>query len=136
MTCPAFPQESSPAMLENEPSLSVSWSTAQSVRLLLLRKKSCVLLLLLVIQHLHLQICFASFSQHSLFSLIADVSASVPQPDTFLHEEPCVLPSFSCPPPTFSYVTNYSDSILISKVYCQYHSGALKTLPEQRCPFV
>lgn len=104
-----------------------------------LRKKSYVLLLSLVMQHLYLQIRFTLFSQHSLFSLISDVSSSVAQPDTFLHEEPCIFPSFSCPPlpsPSFSYVTNYSDSILIYKMYCQYHSGTLKTLPEQRCPFV
>lgn len=62
-------------------------------------KKSYVLLLLLVMHHLKIR--FALFSQHSLFSLISDVSSSVAQPDTFLHEEPCVFPSFSClrPPP-------------------------------------
>lgn len=63
-----------------------------------LRKKSYVLLLSLVMQHLYLQIRFALFSQHSLFSLVSDVSSSVAQPDTFLHEEPCIFPSFSCPP--------------------------------------
>lgn len=44
------------------------------------------------------------------------------------------FPFLFLPPPSFSYVSNYLDSILIYKMCCQYHSGALKTLPEQRCP--
>lgn len=42
MTCPALPQESSPGVLENEPSPSVSWFTAQSIRLLpLMEEELC-----------------------------------------------------------------------------------------------
>lgn len=100
-TCHAFSQERSPAVLENESSLSVSWSTAQPIRLFLLVEEEPCAAPVLVMHRLYLQICFALFSQHSIFSLISDVSSSAAQPDTFLHEEPCVLPFISCPPVSF-----------------------------------
>lgn len=133
----AFPQENSPAALENEPSLSVSWSTAQSLRLLPLTEE---------------ELCAAAVASHAA-SAFADSLRFILPALTFLSGFRCflfcctarhfstwrTLPFLFLPPlssPNFSYVTNYLDSILIYKMYCQYHSGTLKTLPEQRCPFV
>lgn len=136
VTCPAFPQESSPAVLGNEHSLSVSSSAAQSIRLLLLMEE---------------ELCATAVASHAE-SVFADSLRFILPALTFLSDFRCFLfcctarhfpmwralyfPFLFLPSPSFSYVANYSDSILIYKMYCQYHSGALKTLPEQRYPFV
>lgn len=47
-----------------------------------------------------------------------------------------VYSPFHLLPPSFPYVTNYSDSILDYQMFCQCHRGVLETLPEQRCSFM
>lgn len=128
--------ESLPTVLENEPCLSVSWSTAQSIKLLLPTEG---------------ELCAAAVAHHAE-SICADLLCFILLALTFLSDFRCFFfcctarhfptlralyfPFLFLPPPSFSYVSNYLDSILIYKMCCQYHSGALKTLPEQRCPLV